>query len=260
MLTASAMVLASSAPTCGARHLPGSADQSLGLSECEGRARGQFRRQSSCALFQDGILDDLRHQAPLQRLTRGQGSVREGQGQGALLTDGARQEVGDSAVRRQPDPGIGGHESRGLRRNDDVAAEHDCQSGAGHRTLHRSDRGFVERCQLLKGAVQGSGQGQDVRRPIRCRDHGGDVSSRTEPLAGARHEDGTHSVVPCGSVDDGVELVSRRQVHRVRYRGTVQLDVADAGDLAVEHALGHHKRSMMVALAMPPPSHMVWRP
>ncbi len=260
MLTASAMVLASSAPT-SARDISQEARISrLACPSAKDRTRGEFRRQSSRALCEGGILDNLRHQAPLQRLARGQGSVRERQGEGPLLTDGARQEVGDSAVRRQPDPGIGGHESRGLRRDDDVAAEHDCQSGAGHRTLHRSDRGFVERCQLLQGAIQGSGQCQDVGRPIRCRDHCGDVSSRAEPLAGAGHEDGAHGIVRCCSVDGGVELVSRRQVHCVRYRGTVQLEVANAGDLAVDHVLGHHKRSMMVALAMPPPSHIVWRP
>ncbi len=105
-----------------------------------GGARGDLRGQLLGFGGQFGILDHARQQSPLECFLGAEAAIREDQFLRTAQANDARQEIAGAAVGYQAGTGVGHRELRRARRQHQVAAGGEAETGAGSGAVDRDDQ------------------------------------------------------------------------------------------------------------------------
>src|SRR5690625_3296513 len=145
------------------------------------------------------VLDDLRHQTPLQGLLRREHAVGKGEGQGAALADRAGEAGADRQVGGEADLRVDAADLGALAHDRVVAGEEDAQPAPGGRAVGRGDDGFGGFAQGDDPGVDEAGHvGQGVLAVLHLEDCL-DVAPGAERPPGGGDDDGGDVVVGGGA-------------------------------------------------------------
>ena len=172
------------------------------------------------------VIDDLGDQPPVAGFLGVEHPAADCEFERALLADCSGQQVGDAAVRRQADGGVGHDELGRFSGDHQVRVEHECQARSGYGAVNTGNHRFGQLREPTQLRLQLGGQGEQVPRPVIGRCEGRHVASCAEPRPPRGQRDRADSR-RLRLLDRGTKCPRGRQVERVGRLRSLQDDPAD---------------------------------